>query len=389
MSETISVAEARRLALARAGLLRPELTGLPRKAAAAPRRACYDVIRRFGYLQLDTIAIAGARSHSLVLLSRLEALDPGLPETLLRPRAPLFEYWGHEASWIPMELYPAFEFRRQEFKRNDPWWGPVLRENRSLARKILKRARDEGPVRTADLEDKTERDDWGYTRSKRVLRSLWKAGELAVVRRREFQPEYDLSERVIPAKYRSRPLPEQEGMKALLLRALAGHGWAERRTLAATWRLKNRREQIETYLEELREDGCVVPCALSGRKGWVRPSDLASIASLKRARPNAARGTLLSPFDPVLWDRERVRLLFDFDQVLEIFKPQSQRVYGYYAMPVLAGDRLVARCDIKAETSARRLRVLAIHDETDERSPAVRNALERHAAALGLALDLG
>lgn len=389
MSETISVAEARRLALARAGLFRPELTGLETSAAAKPRRACYDVIRRFGYLQLDTIAVAGARSHALVLLSRLEGLDPTLPETLLRPRAPLFEYWGHEASWIPMELYPAFEFRRREFKRRDPWWGPVLQENRSLARAILKRVRDEGALRTSDFEDKTERNDWGYSRSKRVLRSLWRGGELAVVRRRKFQPEYDLTERVIPAKHRDHPLPEREGLKALLLRAFEGHGWAERRTLAATWRLRNRRKQIETYLEELREDGCVVPCALSGRKGWIRPSDLASIASLKRARPNAARGTLLSPFDPVLWDRERVRFLFDFEQVLEIFKPQSQRVYGYYAMPVLAGDRLVARCDIKAEGSEGRLRVLSIHDETDERSPAVRNALERHAAVLGLALDLG
>ena len=126
--------------------MKPGWTGFPSSAGKRPRAACYDVIRRFGYLQLDTVPIAGARSHSLVLLSRLPGLDPALPETLLRPRAPLFEYWGHEASWLPMELYSVFEFRRREMRKRSPWWGRVLQENRRKVTAIKARIRAEGAL---------------------------------------------------------------------------------------------------------------------------------------------------------------------------------------------------------------------------------------------------
>ncbi|MGB6369194.1 MAG: crosslink repair DNA glycosylase YcaQ family protein, partial [Thermoanaerobaculia bacterium] len=113
---TLTVVEARRLALARAGLLKPEWTGMPRRASGRGQRArsaSHAIIQRFGYLQLDTVAVAGARSHTLVLLSRRGGLDPRLPEELLRPGEPLFEYWGHEVSWLPLDLYPVFSFRRR------------------------------------------------------------------------------------------------------------------------------------------------------------------------------------------------------------------------------------------------------------------------------------
>ena len=191
----MSIRAARRLALARAGLMKPEWTGFPSSPGKRPRAACYCVIRRFGYLQLDTVPIAGARSHSLVLLSRLPGLDPALPETLLRPKAPLFEYWGHEASWIPMELYPVFEFRRREYKKQNPWWGRVLQENRRKANAILKRIGNEGPLRTADFDDKSSRNDWGFSLTRRVLRCLWWGGDLAVHHRKNFHPYYDLPQR--------------------------------------------------------------------------------------------------------------------------------------------------------------------------------------------------
>ena len=120
------------MALARAGLLKPEWTGFPTQSKGAgtrARSACHAAIHRFGYLQLDTISIAGARSHAIFLSSRLEGLDPALPEELLQPGEPLFEYWGHEASWIPIELYPVFAFRRKEF-RIHPWYGDLLGEHR-------------------------------------------------------------------------------------------------------------------------------------------------------------------------------------------------------------------------------------------------------------------
>ena len=136
--ETLSPLEARRLALARAGLLKPGWTGMPARAAGRggrARRGALDVVRRFGYLQLDTVSVAGARSHAIVLASRLEGFDPALGEELLLPGEPLFEYWGHEASWIPIELYPAFEWRRREY-RHHPWWGDLIGQHPEVARRL-------------------------------------------------------------------------------------------------------------------------------------------------------------------------------------------------------------------------------------------------------------
>jgi hypothetical protein len=130
MTETISLTQARRLALLRAGLLKPEWSGLPRRAAGQggrARRAAHRIIQRFGYLQLDTVAVAGARSHAIVLLSRLEGFVPQVAEALLQPGEPLFEYWGHEASWLPIDLYPVMAFRREAFQTH-PWWGDLIGE---------------------------------------------------------------------------------------------------------------------------------------------------------------------------------------------------------------------------------------------------------------------
>jgi hypothetical protein len=193
-----------------------------------------------------------------------------------------------------------------------------------------------------------------------------------------------------------------ESLKTLLLLALEGHGWAQTGTLTATWRLRNLKREVETALGELRDEGKIISCVVElekgrGRsqtiKGWIRPEDRDLADRLRRVRPRRDRGVLLSPFDPVLWDRARVQRLFDFDQILEIFKPAAERRYGYYCLPVLAGDRLVARCDLKADRKAGVLRVLSLHIEKDEkgtdavRLEATNSALQRYADALGL--DIG
>lgn len=400
--ETLSTREARRLAIARAGLLHPERTGLPRRAAgdgARARRAAHAVIDRFGYLQLDTVSIAGARSHAIVLLSRLDGLDPVLGEALLVPGAPLFEYWGHEVSWLPLDLYPAFEFRRRQF-RHHPWWGDVVGEHPRLARDLLARIRDEGPLRSLDLEGEGSRGWWNLKTMRRVAAALWSSGELAIRERRGFQRSFDLAERVIPAALRERPLAEDAALEVLLLRALDGHGWAATGTLAATWRLRNLGPQVAAALRRLVERGEVIPCALAadegGRRvaGWIRPRDLALAAELAGVRPRGDRGVLLSPFDPLLWDRGRVERLFGFRQLLEIFKPAGTREFGYYVLPVLAGERLVARVDLKAERRAGRLRVLALHHELAAGArgraaaeAALDDALARYAGALALAVE--
>ena len=397
--QPLTLREARRLALARAGLLKPEWTGFPQRARGKGKRvrdAATAVIRRFGYLQLDTVSIAGARSHTIVLLSRLEGFDPTLGEELLRPGAPLFEYWGHEASWIPLELYPAFEFRRREFRRH-PWWGDVVGEHPDVARNLRRRIRDEGPLRSIDMEGGGSRGWWDLKIAKRVATALWSSGELAIRERKHFQRTYDLAERVIPDEVRGRPLAKRDGIEVLLLKALDGHGWATTGTITATWRLRNHGQEIAAALRRLSEKGRIIPCALEnpgGRAtpGWIRTEDRELAAKLETVRPRRDRGVLLSPFDPLLWDRARVHRLFGFSQVLEIFKPAAQRTYGYYCLPVLSGERLVARFDLKADRKRGVLRVLSCRFEgtgnsrsaTAQDGEAARFALSRYADALEL-----
>ncbi len=401
--ESLSVRQARRLALARGGLLRPEPTGLPVRAAGKGPRArarCHSIIERFGYLQLDTVSVAGSRTHSIVLASRLENFRACLGEELLAPGEPLFEYWGHEACWMPMALYPCFAFRRRDFKVH-PWWGDLLGEHPRMVARIMGRVEREGAFRSVDLEGSGGQGWWDIKLSKRIAEALWSCGELTIASRCHFHRTFDLPERVIPEVIRATGVNDEEAFDILLSKALEGHGWATTGTLSATWRLVNCRHRVAESLQRLVEGGRIVPCAVHGAErelsGWVRPEDLDLAAELDRARPRRDRGVLLSPFDPVLWDRERVRLLFDFSQVLEIYKPAEVRRYGYYCLPVLAGDRLIARVDLKAERKAGHLRVLSCHYEPDRgkggASPrdrhAVQWALSRYASAVGLTIDAG
>ncbi|HXV60676.1 MAG TPA: crosslink repair DNA glycosylase YcaQ family protein, partial [Vicinamibacteria bacterium] len=225
--------------------------------------------------------------------------------------------------------------------------------------------------------------------TKRLLHALWSSGDLAIRARPNFHRLYDLTERVIPDAIRREAPSRLVSISTLLSRALAMHGWAETRTLAHTWRLP--RKDVTNCLHELRSRGELSECALvteGGRRrtGWIRPRDLALAARLGEARNPVDHGVLLSPFDGLLWDRERVQLLFGFDQVLEVYKPAAKRRYGYYCMPVLAGDRLVSRCDLKADRDTGTLRVLSLLEEpgcTGEMREATRTAIARLASALG------
>ena len=396
MPETIALRAARLLALCRAGLLKPEWTGMPRRASGRGKRAraaAHRIIQRFGYLQLDTVSIAGARSHSLVLLSRLDGFDPTFAEELLQPNEPIFEYWGHEASWIPIELYPVFGFRREEF-RHHPWWGDLIGEHPEVAENLRRRIREEGPLRSLDMEGSGSQGWWDLKVAKKVASGMWSSGELAIRERRAFQRTYDLAERVIPDQLRNQVVVKERAIETLALRALAGHGWATTGTISQTFRLAQK--DVVAALDRLAESNEIVPCALDkdGRavRGWIRPSDLDLADRLETVRPRRDRGVLLSPFDPVLWDRSRVQQLFDFHQMLEIFKPAEKRIYGYYCLPVLAGERLVARYDLKADRKKGVLQVLCRRFEGDDPSQATtaadgeaaRNALDRYAEAVGL-----
>jgi uncharacterized protein YcaQ len=393
--ETVTIRQARRLTLARAGLLKPGWTGMPKSARGrgpSARRACHEIVRRFGYLQLDSIGVTGARTQGLVLMSRLDGLDPSLAEDLLQPGEPLFEYLGHEACWQPMEDWPLFDFRRREL-RGAPRWGEFVAEHRDVAAEILRRIESEGPLRSLDFESGRFGGTWQLKTATFVASALWGTGELAIRERRSFQRIYDLPERVFPAEVRAQSVTFEEALPKLIIKALDGHGWATRGTIAETWRLKNRGAVLEAALGRLEESGEIVACELlvedgSRTAGWIRTEDLELADRLDRLRPRQDRGVLLSPFDPVLWDRKRVAVLFGFDQVLEIYKPAKDRVYGYYCLPVLAGDRLVARVDLKCDRKARRIEVLtsSYQDEkpTNAHQEAMQSAVERHGRLLGM-----
>jgi uncharacterized protein YcaQ len=400
VTATIDIRTARRLALCRAGLLKPEWTGSPKRArgkGARARSAAHRIVRRFGYLQLDTVSVAGARSHSIVLHSRLEGFDTTLAEELLRPGEPIFEYWGHEASWLPIELYPVFGFRRDDF-RHHPWWGDLIGEHPEVADDLRRRIRDEGPLRSIDMEGGGSRGWWDLKVAKKVASAMWSSGELAIRERRNFQRTYDLAERVIPDSWRQITVPRDRAIESLTLRALAGHGWATTGTIAQTFRLAQK--ETVAALDRLVGSEEISACTLlvdgrRGSRGWIRRDDLDLADRLRRVRPRPDRGVLLSPFDPLLWDRNRVQQLFGFHQMLEIFKPAEKRVYGYYCLPVLAGERLIARYDLKADRARGVLHVLRRHFEGRDPSTAVgvadaeaaRTALERYADAVGLAIE--
>ena len=397
MTETIGVRAARRLALCRAGLLKPEWTEMPGRASGRGKRArtaAHRIVQRFGFLQLDTVSIAGARSHSIVLHSRIEGLEPAFAEELLQPGEPIFEYWGHEASWIPLELYPTFGFRREDF-RHHPWWGDIIGEHPEVAKTLRQRIRDEGPLRSLDMEGGGSRGWWDLKIAKKVATAMWSSGELAIRERRNFQRTYDLPERVIPESWRRETVPRGRAIETLALQALAGHGWATTGTISQTFRLAQK--DVVAALDHLEESNDIVPCSLildGGRmsRGWIRPTDLDLAVRLQGIRPRHHRGVLLSPFDPVLWDRKRVQQLFAFHQLLEIFKPAANRLYGYYCLPVLAGERLVARYDLKADRKHGEIEIISLRFEGDVPSnpassadgEAARTALERFARAVGL-----
>ena len=395
---------ARRLALARAGLLKPKWTepvdaipgGVVHPSARTLRGRAQSIIDRFGYLQLDTVSVAGARSHSIVLMSRLRGASPELGESLLRPGQPLFEYWGHEVSWLPIPLYPVMGWRRRRFRRH-PWWGDVIGRHRDLADAIMKMVREGGPLRSSALEGKSGPGWWDHKPAKTMAVALWSAGDLAIRERRAFQRTFDLPERVIAEEWRLAPEPPlEEALRTLLTLALAGHGWARTGTLARTWRLRLMKDEIARALNELVEAGAVVECALIGEdgsrtRGWIRPADLELAEKLERVRPSESDPVLLTPFDPLLWERDRVHRLFGFRVTIEIFLPAAKRTYGYYCLPVLAGEKLIGRVDLKADRKAGRLRVVSCHEEaktatgitTAECRGLIRKAVDRYANQVG------
>jgi uncharacterized protein YcaQ len=339
MSLRISKKAARALALLSLGLYQP----LERMAQKADVLA---TIRRMGALQIDTIHVV-ARSPYLVLWSRLGDYDPRWLDELLAEGA-LFEYWGHAACFLPIEDYPLF--RRRMLEVPFSWWDSHrwLEENRDLADAILERIRSTGGLRSADFEggQKPPGGWWNWKVEKLALEHLFALGELMIARRDKFQRVYDLRERVMPGWEDVRTPTLEEMRQILTLRTVSILGIAPLTWVADYYRLEKR--LVPEVVRCLVMEGALVQVEVEGwaSPALVHPDILPLLESAEELQP---RGTwLLSPFDPLVWDRRRVKELFGFDFTLECYLPASKRKYGYYLLPVLHDGALVARMDVKA-----------------------------------------
>ncbi len=375
----LSLAEARRIALAAQGLDRP------RPCGPVQARHLEQVIHRLGVVQIDFVNVL-VPAHYLVPFSRLGVYERRLFDEVVYRRRKFTEQWAHEASIVPVDAWPLLAHRRAEH-RVRPWgFESFLERQAGYVASVLEQVRSVGPLTAADLPGPEGHDRrlppayWIGTLPRVVLEALFGRGRLAVVERRpNFARVFDLAERVIPEAQRARTVEREEAQGELLLRAARAHGVAAARDLADYYRLAI--GQARPRLAELVEAGALRSVRV---ESWREPAFLDPGARLPRRVDAAA---LLSPFDPLVWTRERVARLFGFDYRIEIFVPEPKRRWGYYVLPFLFGDRLAARVDLRAERP-RRLVVRAAYLEAGApATPAARALaaeLRTMAAWLGL-----
>ncbi|MFJ8468620.1 winged helix-turn-helix domain-containing protein [Streptomyces swartbergensis] len=327
----LSADEARRLALRAQGFL-----------GAPPRRSgVRGILRHLGAIQLDTISVL-ARSHELVPYARLGAVGrktvenaywspavSGAPSA--RPHA--FEYWSHAACILPIEEWPHFAFRRRAY-RNRPHWNHELPDG--AYDEVIKQLRDEGPLTATELGGAKKTSDWwDWSGSKVAVERALMYGEVVCVERRGWKRVYDLAERAIPENLLHDELDDTECLRRLVRLAGQSLGVGTRADIADYHRLKG--EQVDAVIA----DSGLVPVTV---EGWGKPA-WADPAALEAPPRGRHRTTLLSPFDSLIWERARTERIFGFTHRLEAYVPKQKRVYGYFAMPVLAGGRLVGRVD--------------------------------------------
>ncbi len=342
-------------------------------------------LARTGVLQIDSVNVF-QRAHYVPLFSRMGRYDTALLTRAAerRPRR-IVEYWAHVAAFMPVDLWPHMRHRMRFYREDGHAW-VGLPERRELVASLLAEIRERGASTSRDLDDglprRREHWGWNWSETKRVLEYLFLAGEVAVAgRTAQFERLYDLPERVLPRRVLDAPTPSPaEADVELVRRAAASHGVATPACLADYFRM--RVDRTRTAVRTLVERGELTPVRV---EGWDRPAYLHREARVPRRLDARA---LLSPFDPVVWRRERTERLFDFRYRIEIYVPEPQRVHGYYVLPFLLGDRLVARVDLKADRQQDALLVRSAHAEADA-PPETAAELAAELAEAARWLDLG
>jgi uncharacterized protein YcaQ len=345
-SETISLAAARRIALGAQGFADPRPKG------RVDRRHFRRVLDRMGLIQIDSVNVL-ARSQELPLFARLGP-HPRSMITEATRAGEIFEYWVHEASHVDMNHY---QLHRWRMARDHKWarWFTLNERRPGYIEEVYRRIEVDGPVVSGDLSERVGKKGawWDWDDAKVALEHLFWKGRVAVTRRpSDFARIYDLSERVIPAEVLARPhVPEPDARRQLLELAGRHLGIATFSDLVDYHRQAG--QACKPLVAELVEEGTL---RIVQVEDWSKPAYLHKDARLPR-RINAC--ALLSPFDPVVWNRDRAHRLFGFHYRIEIYTPQPKRIYGYYVLPVLWGDSVVGRLDMKADRQGARLLVQA------------------------------
>jgi uncharacterized protein YcaQ len=339
-----------------------------------------EAINRLGAVQLDSISTVD-RAHRLTLTSRIGAYDEAELQRLL-VSGRVFEYWAHEACLLPVELWPHC---RSTMAAGGHWGihDRALVEYADLVEPVLERIRTEGPLASRAFEgDRVGTDMWSRKPAKAVLEALWDRGVLVVAGRESFQRRYELAERVIPRAVFEAPTPdEDETLRTLALLAVRARGALTEPAIREHWRLKGGRARLHGHVLALVDEGLLRE---------VHPDDGGPpfyVDAEAELDGGPAPPVLLCPFDNLLWDRPLLERLFGFRHVIEVYKREHEREFGYYVLPLLAGDRIVGRADLKADRSEGVLHVRRFHPEPRVRGN-VTAKLERAAVRLARVLGL-
>ena len=386
VKQRLSISEARRVALAAQGFARP-------RPAAVGTRQLNAAIARMGVLQIDSVNVF-ARSHYVPLFSRLGRYDTGDLDRLVlrhgaggRPRATgaYVEYLAHEATFLAVEDWPLWRFRMDDMRAKHGGPGSWYAENAATVAWVRAELAARGPLRPAEIESDAQRGArgpwWDWDVVKRALEMMWRFGDVAIAGRRGFERRYGLTEDVVPSAVRDIEIPREDAIRELVRRASRAHGVATASDLADYHRLRDRKAVISS-VHDLIDAGEMSPVEV---EGWTKPAWVHRDAALPR---RVDRATVLTPFDPVVWFRERAERLFDFDYRIEIYTPAAQRRFGYYSLPVLVGERIVGRVDLKADRPSSTLRVQSAWWEAGvpaTTAESVAQALREAAAWQGLA----
>lgn len=376
-----SLKQARRMALAAQGFSGRQP---PAQIKAAHLNR---LIARLGVLQIDSVN-AVVRSHYLPLFSRLGNYSPLMLEQAAWSqgrRRSLFEYWGHEASLLPMAMYPLMRWRMERAKQGQGIYAQMARfgrEQQSTVQRVLRAVEQQGPLGAGSLSTREERAGpwWDWSDEKHALEWLFAAGLVTVAGRRGFERLYDLPERVLPGEILQANVGEAEAQRGLLLHSATALGVATEKDLRDYFRLEP--SDSRQRLAELVEDGQLLSCQV---QGWNQAAYCLPEPKVPRS---VSASALLSPFDSLIWERARTERLFDFRYRLEIYTPQHKRVFGYYVLPFLHNERIAARVDLRAERANGCLAVHAVHEEepglNEQGMVALARSLRQMADWLGL-----